>query len=57
MNQNHYHNNYNDDLWGAHMYLLKRSYAKYLIDTLTTFYIIDSKSLIYSSDLRAREII
>ena len=27
--------NYNDDLWGAHMYLLKRSYAKYLIDTFT----------------------
>jgi GR25 family glycosyltransferase involved in LPS biosynthesis len=34
---------YNDELWGAQMYLISRSYAKYIIDTFDFSYFIKSK--------------
>ena len=33
INGSHIYYNYSDDLWGAQMYMISRSYATYLIDT------------------------
>ena len=46
---------YNDKLWGAQMYLISRSYAKYLIENFDLSYAIKSKVFpethtVYSSD-------
>ena len=55
VNDNFKLHSYNDTLWGTQMYIISRSYAKYLIDTFDLSYAIKSKvypetHTVYSAD-------